>query len=157
MKHCRECGTDKPEDQFHKRAASVDGLSAKCKSCQSEYDKARANDPKRVKAREEYQKTEKGIEAGKRAKRSWANKNKGKVLEVTQRYRASNPNKAKAHGMVSYAVKCGNLHKEPCEICGSSEAVHAHHDDYAKPLNVRWLCAVHHKQWHAKHGEAANP
>ena len=42
-----------------------------------------------------------------------------------------------------------------CEICGK-EKTHAHHDDYDKPLNVRWLCAEHHRQWHAKYGEALN-
>lgn len=157
MKHCGTCGTDKPEDQFHKRAASPDGLAAKCKDCQRAYDKARANDPKRVKAREEYQKTERGAEAARRAKKAYADRNKGKILESTRRYRANHPNKARAHGIVGYAIKCGNLHPEPCEVCGQPDKVHAHHDDYAKPLNVRWLCPQHHKAWHAEHGEALNP
>jgi len=42
-------------------------------------------------------------------------------------------------------------------VCGSSEYIHAHHDDYDKPLDVRWLCAAHHKQWHDENGEAKNP
>jgi hypothetical protein len=45
----------------------------------------------------------------------------------------------------------------PCEVCRTTEKIHAHHDDYAKPLNVRWLCSAHHSQWHAKNGEALNP
>lgn len=33
----------------------------------------------------------------------------------------------------------------------------AHHDDYAKPLEVRWLCALHHQRHHADTGqEGAN-
>ena len=156
MKHCGSCGTDKPEDQFPKRAASKDGLAAKCKDCQRVYDKARANNPGRVKARQEYAKTEQGKAAATRAKRSWAERNKGKVQDSTRRYRDSNPNKARAHGMVGYAIKRGNLHPEPCEVCGQASPVHAHHDDYAKPLNVRWLCPDHHKAWHAEHGEGLN-
>ena len=36
---------------------------------------------------------------------------------------------------------------EPCEVCGIPES-HAHHDDYSRPLDVRWLCEKHHKQLH---------
>jgi len=32
----------------------------------------------------------------------------------------------------------------PCEVCGS-EDVERHHQDYSKPMLVRWLCRPHHK------------
>jgi ribosomal protein S27AE len=56
---------------------------------------------------------------------------------------------------VAYAIKIESLKKEPCEVCGC-EKVHAHHDDYDKPLNVRWLCTIHHNEWHSKNGEGKN-
>lgn len=43
-----------------------------------------------------------------------------------------------------YAVKTGRLIKQPCEVCGSEE-VEIHHTDYFDPINVRWLCFVHHR------------
>ena len=56
-----------------------------------------------------------------------------------------NPDKRRAHNSVANAVRAGKLVKQPCEVCGA-ENVHAHHDDYAKPLEVRWLCPAHHAE-----------
>lgn len=42
----------------------------------------------------------------------------------------------------------GKLSPEPCEVCGV-EDVEMHHDDYDKPLDVRWLCRQHHSDLHA--------
>jgi hypothetical protein len=33
------------------------------------------------------------------------------------------------------------------EVCGDPDA-HAHHEDYSKPLEVRWLCTQHHNEAH---------
>ncbi len=57
---------------------------------------------------------------------------------------------AKAHSVVARAMHEGRLNREPCEVCGA--AGQAHHDSYYpdKWLDVRWLCASHHKQWHGQ-------
>lgn len=156
MKKCNACGSEKNSDGFHKRKASIDGLSAKCRACQSEYDKARANNPDRVRAREEYAKTDAGKESIDKAKKKWAANNNGKIYEITKSYRDNNPNKYRAHGKVAYAVKCGDLTSKPCEACGIKKT-QAHHDDYSKALDVRWLCHKHHKKWHKENGEGLNP
>lgn len=49
---------------------------------------------------------------------------------------------------VKKAITRGVLVPQPCEVCGQEKA-HAHHDDYSKPLKVRWLCRKHHQQHHA--------
>lgn len=45
------------------------------------------------------------------------------------------------------AIKRGVLIKQPCEVCGEVN-VDAHHDDYEKPLEIRWLCKNHHREYH---------
>ena len=62
-------------------------------------------------------------------------------------WRRSNPDKYEGHIAVQRALVAGKLIKQPCEVCGSRK-VDAHHDDYAEPLNVRWLCRQHHVRLH---------
>lgn len=70
-------------------------------------------------------------------------------------YRGRYPVKFKCHNILNNAIRDGHIKKMPCEVC-ASELSHAHHDDYFKPLDVRWLCAPHHQQWHSENGEAKN-
>lgn len=55
----------------------------------------------------------------------------------------------RARRLVRSAIESGRLNRQACEVCGASK-VHAHHDDYSKPLAVRWLCPTHHYEHHAK-------
>jgi hypothetical protein len=48
------------------------------------------------------------------------------------------------------AIRNGKLKRQPCEVCGTTERIEAHHDDYSKPLEVRWLCTTHHAEHHSK-------
>lgn len=63
------------------------------------------------------------------------------------KYRIAHPTKHAAHMAVLNAVKRGDLQRGVCEVCGSS-SVEGHHDDYDKPLVVRWLCSKHHREHH---------
>lgn len=45
------------------------------------------------------------------------------------------------------AIKRGELVRQPCEKCGAAKTS-AHHDDYDRTLDVKWLCAKHHSQRH---------
>lgn len=46
-------------------------------------------------------------------------------------------------------IRRGKLIPEPCEVC-QADKVEAHHDDYDKPLSVRWLCRPCHLAHHGK-------
>lgn len=54
------------------------------------------------------------------------------------------------HVAVKAALKLGLIGKQVCERCGTDEYVSAHHDDYSKPLSIRWLCKWHHLEFHGK-------
>ena len=58
-----------------------------------------------------------------------------------------------AHMCLASALRRGLLQRQPCEVCGEGPA-DGHHDDYTRPLVVRWLCRRHHQQHHAQ--EARN-
>ena len=66
-----------------------------------------------------------------------------KRTEYSRTWRQKNPEKYKAQNAVNNAIRDRKLTKGTCEECGSEE-VEAHHDDYSKPLEVRWLCVKHH-------------
>lgn len=64
------------------------------------------------------------------------------------------PEKQAAKSEVMKALRSARLVRQPCEVCAGSPTasdgrslVHAHHEDYSKPLQVRWLCQrCHHRE-----------
>ena len=61
-----------------------------------------------------------------------------------------------AHRATKKAILLGDITRQSCEVCGDGRS-NAHHDDYSKPLDVRWLCRKHHDEHHRKHGRAPEP
>lgn len=113
-----------------------DGRLNQCKECKKGYSAKHYRD---IGGTSDYdRKREQGAE--RRAQKKLA----------TQKHRANNPLKYKARTAVSNALRSGRLLKGSCEVCGSAQ-VQAHHHDYAKPLDVRWLCFVHHREH--EHGQ----
>jgi hypothetical protein len=103
---------------------------------------------KRRKKQHEYRKA--NLEARRSADREYAKKR--------PKYVAS-PEKVKAQNTVNYAIASGKLTPKPCEECGKGvyetsdgrRGIHAHHDDYSKPLDVRWLCYSCHGKEHRRY------
>jgi len=58
------------------------------------------------------------------------------------------PKRINARKLSHNAIRSGKLIKEPCEICGTAENIQSHHEDYSKPLDVKWLCRKHHRELH---------
>ena len=75
----------------------------------------------------------------------------GGAANRNKRWERFNREKAIAHRKVESALSRGALIRKPCQRCGSNTA-QAHHDDYAKPLSVTWLCPKHHAERHREIG-----
>ena len=148
-KECFKCKTVKPLSEFYKHKEMADGHLNKCKDCTKkdtkentarnygyyrEYDIKRGMLTHRVNARLKYSQTQEGRESIRKSKDKWAEEN---VI------------KKSAHIILGNAVRDGRIIKpDHCSICNKSGAIHGHHDDYAYPLSVRWLCPKCHKEWH---------
>lgn len=64
-----------------------------------------------------------------------------------------NPDRARS--AVSAAIRKGILKRLPCEVCGGIPA-EGHHENYNRPLDVRWLCKVHHMRLHGERRRKKN-
>ncbi len=161
--HCSKCKALKEAIDFCKDKHAVNGLHPSCKIChiegvrktqrenpektratsiaynQSDRGKAihakwREGNPKKLKAySDKFRKSERGKET---LRKGQAN------------YRINNPEKTYARNLAYLARSNGGLIRQPCEVCGTTDDIHAHHDDYSKPLEVRWLCRKHHNIYH---------
>lgn len=133
---CKRCKKEKGTEFY--------GNDTSCKECRCafnkayrdrnidairNYDRMRCMRPDRVEARKRLMKTPSGIQSRLKTIENWNKKNKEKRA---------------AHSRFWRELANGKIFKQPCEVCGESKA-QAHHEDYSKPLEVRWLCTKHHK------------
>lgn len=149
-KPCAQCGADNPA-RFYK------GITKWCKECwrgkvranrasklnyYQQYDRERNDNPDRVAARKAY------------ADRQRADANAKKLDQIrTRKWQTANRIKRDAHIKVGNAIARGELTPQACERCGYGVGVHAHHEDYSKPLDVMWLCKTCHGKRHREINE----
>jgi hypothetical protein len=131
VKTCYKCGVE-----FTPSPGQLKRFDYRCSLCENaRHKKWRSGNRKREIARcAAYREL-----PGMREKRAeWA---RIKRLDPQEAY------KNRARHVARHAVASGRLARKPCEVCGLTKT-EAHHDDYDKPLEVRWLCAQHHADLH---------
>lgn len=103
-------------------------------------------DPERVKAndRARYERDKPKRRA---AMDEYHRTHKERLNDIKAAWSERNPEKKRAAVAVNNALRDGRLTRQPCEVCGAR--AQGHHDDYSKPLEVRWLCSTHHAAHHA--------
>lgn len=164
-KVCSKCNTGKCISEFYRNKNMKDGHVNECKSCakiriadwnNKNRDKVRSYNRKWASENRELcnANTTKYRENNRSKRADFAKKyraeNKDKIRDYKIKYKSDNPKKHNSHVRVSLAIKSGDLIKPlSCECCGVfTEALHAHHCDYNKPLDVNWLCHICHADWH---------
>lgn len=130
---------DLPISNFYKHPKMADGHLGKCKSC-ARLD-VRANRKDKLEYYREYDASRKGVDRH--------------ADDYGKRLSAKNPGMHAAHKAVAKAIKDGRIvNPGKCAKCGSPNYVQAHHDDYAKKLDVVWLCPTCHVERHYEIGKA---
>ena len=133
---CFKCKEEKSLDEFYKHSKMANGHLGKCKECAKKD------------ARENTRKTSQQLAVYDKLRNCRPERITQRLMAMRKRRRL-NPEKYKANTAVNNAVRDGRLIKQLCEVCGS-HVTEAHHDDYSKPLDVRWLCYTHHLEAHGK-------
>lgn len=147
MKTCFKCGESKERSFFYKHSAMSDGYLGKCKECtKSDVAKHRLDNLERI---QEYDRNRPNHKERMEKNKARSKTASGKISRAkgNRRYIEKYPEKYKAGIITSNAIRSGLLLQRDCEVCGEGK-VEGHHDDYSKPLDVRWLCGNHHREHH---------
>jgi hypothetical protein len=130
-KICSKCKKEYPStpEYFNRSSNIKSGLISRCKKCKRAIDRIYSR-----KYREKHPQWKKADNK----------KRQEQTAKLIKKWREEHPEIIKCWRIYRMALKNGILIRKPCEICGSKK-VHGHHDDYSKPLEVRWLCPKHHK------------
>jgi len=149
MKTCFKCKMTLPLTEFYRHPKMGDGHLGKCKTCTKKdvadrVAKKSVTDLQWVLDERERHR----LKAERRRRNSGVQPRvagEGNRV-IKHRWRMKNPIKWAAHCIANNAIRSGKLLRQGCEICGA--VAHKHHDDYTKPLEVRWLCPAHHAEHH---------
>lgn len=166
MKKCSKCKELKDPTQFYRNRKNPDGRQYACKECKSAVCRQWREKNKKHIAKTNRKYLENNRLACNRRNNEYRKKNRERAAEWFQNYRENNretlaekqrayyqENKQKvfARAAVSEAIRKGEL--TPPKTCSLETLechgrIEAHHDDYNKPLDVKWLCTTHHNAWH---------
>ncbi len=164
MKRCSKCLRDLSLDNFHLSRTKQYGRTNLCKSCVAQYSRdrrrkkgdvlrraernyARANRDRRIAYGRKYNAEHR--EELRQKSRDYHRGNTQQWQKYAKADARQDPVRLAAYTVLRKARRHGVINEMPCIRCGSMLNLHAHHEDYSKPLEVEWLCASCHRRRHA--------
>lgn len=137
-KKCRTCKAEKPCDGFADHNGSGDGKRLDCRECLLTGRRNPVIESPEQRAKRKVR----------QSRRKWRRSHRKAIAKWSERY----PLASTATKIVQQAIRQGKLKKSKrCQAlgCTSEKNVETHHHDYAKPLEVIFLCAHHHRRGHS--------
>jgi hypothetical protein len=143
---CKRCGEKRSADKFRvgRRGMPI----SPCNPCRREISKRWDDAHPEQKKEKRLAWQSRNRERHNQHSKAYLSRNWGKKIESQRIYRANNKLKSAARRAVAYAIARGRLQRLPCSKCGTTIRVQAHHHDYNLPLDVVWLCPLHHAEMH---------
>jgi len=148
-RECTKCGKTKLLTEFYRAKRGKYGRCSQCPDCFKAYNEA--NRPK-IQAYFKKLHLERRNDPAYRA----IVRKAGQRFDAKQGPDSDWRIRHRATAKVAYALRMGRLERGPCERCGAIHGIdgveiEGHHDDYSKPLEVRWLCKMpchidHHRE-----------
>jgi hypothetical protein len=144
-KRCTKCGEDRPLTEYYiKRERGRERLASHCKTCHGGITgKWQAGNREKVRALRRGYDAATGSTRRERV-RAWQDEHP----EITAAHAAVH--RALKHGILTRPTTCDACMVDPGHGHDGRSLIEAHHDDYAQPLVVRWLCSSCHKHHHAQ-------
>jgi len=148
-KVCKKCGHELPITEFYVHPRMADGHLSFCKECVKERVRAYGKRPYVMQRDRERRRGGKDPLHIMRVA-IYQQTHKEQCRRSKRKYAVGNPVRRSARRQLNQAIAKGLLRREPCAVCGTTENIHAHHPNYAKPLEVVWFCPIHHGEAHWK-------
>ena len=88
-------------------------------------------------------------ERARETKQAYYERNREAIVAKRHDYGERWPEKDYARSVVNNAITAGKMSRGACEVgVDCYGRIEAHHDDYDRPLDIRWLCQRHHELHH---------
>lgn len=142
---CCRCKIEKDLEEFHKQKRNPLGHAYSCKKCEHErYVKKKAKDPERWNLLSKLWHRKKKEEDPDIWKKRYQ-KSKERILNYIKSNKERDKIKLRARNNVNRWLRLGQITRaEKCSECGSNTKLEAHHEDYSKPREIKWLCVSCH-------------
>jgi len=169
-KACSKCGRVLPLSEFSRRSDRNNARSSACRACRRRRGRIYRRKYRDLINLRNRLRRRRNVLLARMKHQDWRDANRQRLRRQSCLYRAAhkariaaynadywrrNREKRSAYVAVRAALIMGDLVRRPCEIClslglpSSRRTTHAHHEDYDRPLDVRWLCPQHHQRLHA--------